>query len=406
MAERKRTKYIWAPILKKSTDADSGKPVVRYAFTSENMDEGGDIILRDATERATEAWRSWRNIRLQHDPSRPIGKAVKIGSADGLEWNQMDVRIDDPSVVPLVDGDDPTLSGASVGIIVNNFEVNDDEEARVRAGFWDPWIITDYTFVEISLVDHPMNYDAKRVADASGEGRSRMLFMRRDIAEEGIMSEEKDVQVQEEAPEEINETELTADVELAVVEEVPAEKEQADSDSVPVEEGGDPDSSQALEEALALISEKLDAMASLMELIHESLTPAPEEEKELDESGEEPVDEGGDVEQPADEGAMAILIESFKALSEKVDGICERFVEGDEAEPEDQSPADLERTLDELVERKFQELSRLRGRKTIAIPEHEDDSKQSDEVESKTHADPRQRLHDRVRRVFSQEETE
>jgi len=182
MAEvrRERMKYLYAPMVEKAVDGAEDKPIVRYIFTSDEMDEAGDVITREATEKAVEEWRQWRNIRLQHDPSKPIGKAIRIGSGDGLEWNQMDVRIDDPNVIPLVSGDDPVLAGASVGIIVNDFEPNENEEAIARSPWGDPWIITDYTFVEISLVDHPMNYDAKRVGEVT-EGRGKVLFRRRDL---------------------------------------------------------------------------------------------------------------------------------------------------------------------------------------------------------------------------------
>lgn len=181
--QRSRRKYLTARILAKSVD-DEGNIIPRYRFTSDNMDEYGDIITREATEKAVEAWRQWRNIRLQHDTARPIGKAIRIGEADGLEWNEMDVRVDDPSVIPLIEGDDPVLGAASVGIIVNDFEVNEDEAAQEQSGWWEPWIITDYDMIEISLVDHPANYDAVRVEGEEEEAsRGRFMMFSRNASE-------------------------------------------------------------------------------------------------------------------------------------------------------------------------------------------------------------------------------
>ena len=100
--QRERMKYMHGSYVSKSTDPDTGNPLHRYLFTSANLDEMGDTITRAATEEATERWREWRNIRFQHLSDRPIGKAVRIGKADGLDWNAMDVRVDDPTVLPLL----------------------------------------------------------------------------------------------------------------------------------------------------------------------------------------------------------------------------------------------------------------------------------------------------------------
>jgi len=83
--QRERTKFLHGPFVNKSVDEDAGGTLLRYVFTSDKMDEGGDIITREATEKATERWRDWRNIRFQHLVDRPIGKAVRIGKADGIE---------------------------------------------------------------------------------------------------------------------------------------------------------------------------------------------------------------------------------------------------------------------------------------------------------------------------------
>jgi len=140
-------------------DGDSGgAELAKYYFTSDRRDEMEMTITRPATEDAIPRWK-WRNIRKMHQPE-PIGKAIKIGEADGLEWNQMIARIVDPQSALLVR--EGVLGAASVGIEVLEFEY--DPEVDID-DFW-AWltgagmIITKYNLIEISLVDHPGNYDA------------------------------------------------------------------------------------------------------------------------------------------------------------------------------------------------------------------------------------------------------
>ena len=128
---------------------ESDTSVVRGFFTSDQRDEAGDIITRGATERAIPKFRRWGNIRYMHLP-RPVGKITRIGEDDGLAWNEVEIEVIDPEAVFMVRRG--LLTALSVGILINI----DDVEFMEDGG----WLINDYMLAEISLVDHPCNYDA------------------------------------------------------------------------------------------------------------------------------------------------------------------------------------------------------------------------------------------------------
>ncbi len=133
--------------------------LVRGYFTSDNKDETGDIITRSATERAIPKYRQWMNIRLMHQPI-PVGKVRRIGSEDGLEWNELEIEVIDPNAVFMVENG--LLPALSVGILVNFEDIDFLEDGGL--------LINDYQLAEISLVDHPANYDAF-LKETSGRAR-------------------------------------------------------------------------------------------------------------------------------------------------------------------------------------------------------------------------------------------
>ena len=141
-------KIIALPISKEMEKTDNGL-LIRGFFTSDNRDEVGDIITRNATERAVPKYRQWGNIRYMHQP-RPVGKVTRIGSDDGLEWNEVEFLVVDPGAIFEVENG--LLKALSIGAMIR-FE---DIEFLEDGG----WIINDYSLAEISLVDHPANYDA------------------------------------------------------------------------------------------------------------------------------------------------------------------------------------------------------------------------------------------------------
>lgn len=144
-----RQKFFGVPLQKAAVRTNSSTLMVRGFFTSDRTDEVGDIITRGATERAVPKYRQWSNIRYMHQP-RPVGKVRRIGVEDGLEWNEVEIEVIDPQAVFEVENG--LLAALSVGI----FFGSDDFEFLEGGGL----LINNYTLAEISLVDHPGNYDA------------------------------------------------------------------------------------------------------------------------------------------------------------------------------------------------------------------------------------------------------
>lgn len=143
------TKIIGVPLSKDFSKSDDGFLVTRGYFTSDNKDEFGDIITRSATERALDAYRQWGNIRYMHQP-RPVGKITGIGTADGLEWNEVEIKVIDKDAAFEVE--QGLLKALSIGALIKFEDVEFLEDGGL--------LINDYQLAEISLVDHPANYDA------------------------------------------------------------------------------------------------------------------------------------------------------------------------------------------------------------------------------------------------------
>lgn len=144
------TKNLAIPLNKEAEVTDDGFLLKRGIFTSDATDEVGDIITRSATERAVPKYRQWGNIRYMHQP-KPVALVQRIGAEDGLEWNEVEIKIIDPNA--RFEVEQGLLKALSVGIYIKNF---DDVTFTEDGGL----IINDYSLAEISLVDHPANYDA------------------------------------------------------------------------------------------------------------------------------------------------------------------------------------------------------------------------------------------------------
>ena len=158
-----RRKVFGIPLRKEMQRTPDGALVVRGYFTSDRKDEVGDIITRAATEKAIPRFRQWSNVRYMHLP-RPVAKVTRIGVQDGLEWNEVEIKVIDPQTIFEVENG--LLTALSVGILVNFDDVDFLEDGG--------WVINQYTLAEISLVDHPANYDA-RLKDVSVDQNLRML---------------------------------------------------------------------------------------------------------------------------------------------------------------------------------------------------------------------------------------
>lgn len=144
-----RYKVLGVPVHKIGDRGQDGTLIIRGYFTSDNKDEAGDIITRGATERALPKYKRWGNIRFMHLP-RPVAKVLRIGSEDGLDWNEVEIKVIDPEAVFMVE--QGLLNALSVGILIRWEDLDFMEDGGM--------LINDYMLAEISLVDHPANYDA------------------------------------------------------------------------------------------------------------------------------------------------------------------------------------------------------------------------------------------------------
>lgn len=207
---------------------EKGNLIVRGYFTSDNVDMAGDVITRDATERALPMYKQWGNVRYLHTP-KPIGKVRRIGVQDGLEWNEAEIEVIDPDAIFQVENE--LLTALSVGILADFKDIDIDEET---GGF----IINNYTLAEISLVDHPANYDAK-LKDIVLDDEARHLALQygldglaNHIGGKNMTKKKKDATTEKE--EEISEAEKELDLSEEfqevtseeVVEEIPEESEE------------------------------------------------------------------------------------------------------------------------------------------------------------------------------------
>lgn len=136
------------------TKVDQEKRLVTGFATLDNVDKEGDRITAEASQKAFAQWRG--NIREMHQP-RAVGKAVNVESRkylaeDGSEYNGVYVSAyvskgAEDTWQKVLDG---TLTGFSIGGGINQQEVEKSDSGTVRK-------ITDYTLLELSLVDNPGN---------------------------------------------------------------------------------------------------------------------------------------------------------------------------------------------------------------------------------------------------------
>lgn len=153
---------------KDSSGSISDNLEIRAVYTSDNKDSHGDIIEREATVKALDEYRNWRNIRYMHQP-KAVGVAKHIGEGDGaegLKWNEAIINLVDKDTINQVQND--VLKGLSVGILFNPF---DEEAVEIMEG--GGWRIKEYMLAEISVVDHPANPEAsiiERAIKSVGEG--------------------------------------------------------------------------------------------------------------------------------------------------------------------------------------------------------------------------------------------
>lgn len=312
------TKSIGIPLdITKGIEEANVGIIVSGFFTSDEVDEVGDIITRDATEEAIPKYREWGNIRYMHQ-AKPVAKVLGIGKDDGLKWNEVKINVIDPEAVFQVRNG--LLKALSVGIIIwswDDIEISDD----------GTWIIHHYDLVEISLVDHPANYDARLFLDddkavpvtneirqlVSTEGFAVVAKALGAVSpvelleEESGMAETLETTLEEEIVEEAEEV-LTEELVLET------EKEEVLTEEL-IEET---EEEEVLTEELVLEAEE-----EIVEPVEEVLT------EELDMGEEETIEEVTDESTLSvdDEGAEEILTLSASKLQLLVKGMVEDLLD-------------------------------------------------------------------------------
>jgi hypothetical protein len=291
--------------------------LVRGNFTSDNLDEVGDIITREATVNAIPKYRQWGNIRYMHMP-KPVATVTRIGEEDDLNWNEVEIKVIDPDAVFQVKNG--LLKALSVGIIIRSFEdITIDEETG-------GWIINSYDLAEISLVDHPANYDARlfldedKVVPVTSELRqmvakhgftvvSKALGRVTSLKEDTIMEElEKDLQPEEELEEE------AVEVELEVSSESEEEEEVVEA-SLESEEEEEAEEEKDLEEEELEAPASVDASEEEEEVIEAS---SESEEEEIAEAEEEKdIEEEEEVESAVDNNVESAIEEVDEVAEER-----------------------------------------------------------------------------------------
>jgi hypothetical protein len=376
-------KHIGVPLEKSFDTQDDGSIVVRGYFTSDALDEVGDIITRDATEAAVPKYRQWGNIRYMHMP-KPVAKVLQIGKEDGLKWNEVEIQVIDPEAIFQVKNG--LLKALSVGIIIRSW---DDIEIDEETG---GWIILNYDLAEISLVDHPANYDAQLFLDEDKvvpvNRELRQMVAEHGFAvvskalgavttpetEEEIDMEqlERDLQAEEEivAEEEVTEEE---ELELSVddeeeAEEVSEESEEEIEEELSIDEDEEEVSEEEEEEVVEEVLEDVDVRLTEEDeendpdsILFDSAEADEEkdledEEEEVDTIEEESIEEIVSEELGIDSDTVKELLPLARAL---VDALSEAEAEAlEEEQPEAEMAEDVEKADDE-VSTLFEEVSEL-----------------------------------------------
>lgn len=360
-------KHIGVPLEKSFNTQDDGSLIVRGFFTSDKMDEVGDVITKNATVAAIPKYRQWGNIRYMHMP-KPVAKVLNIGKDDGLGWNEVEIHVLDPEAVFQVKNG--LLKALSVGIIIRSWE---DIEIDESSG---GWIINNYDLAEISLVDHPANYDAQLFLDEDkvvpvGTELRRMVAehgfamvskalgaVTSPVTEEKINMDKLEETLQTEVEEIVAEEIVEEELELSVDEA--EEVEETEELELSVDEDEEEEALEAEEEEI--IEEVLEDMD--VRLVDEDEENDPDsilfdaldadEEKDLDEEDEvdtieaESIEETVEAELSNEPDTLSELVATVKAL---VDVLSEAEAEAHEDEqPEAEKTEDVEEIVVEESE--------------------------------------------------------
>lgn len=165
--------HVNIPISKANIDVD--RRVVSGWATIDNVDQTGDVVTAEASLRAFQGFRG--NIREMHDKYKAVGKLVdfeqkEFFGSDGKSYTGIFVQVyiskgAEDTWQKILDG---TLSGFSVYGPISEQGISKqyvpDSDKMVR-------FITDYSLIELSLVDNPGNelcnvLEIQKSADPTG----------------------------------------------------------------------------------------------------------------------------------------------------------------------------------------------------------------------------------------------
>lgn len=309
-------KHIAVP-LEKSYDAqEDGTIIVNGFFTSDALDEVGDIITREATENAIPKYREWGNIRYMHQP-KPVAKMLRIGTDDKLKWNEVEIHVIDPEAIFQVKNG--LLKALSVGIWIRSW---DDIEIDEETG---NWIILAYDLVEISLVDHPANYDACLFLDED-KSIPASPELRQLVAQHGFAMVSKAlgaITTSLEMEEEIDMDELEKDLQLE--EEIIAEETIEEEVELSVDDSEEEEIDEELE----------------LSVDEEVVSEETEEELELS------VDEEETVEEVEEELVLEDMDVRLEEDTEDIDSV---LIDSQEAEEEEEHDKETDISVEEAIE--------------------------------------------------------
>ena len=256
-----------------------GSVIVRGYFTTEKPAVGGVVITKSATEKAVIAYKQWGNIRFMHE-ARPVGRVLRIGTVDGLEWNEVEALIVDEEAIKLLKQN--VLKAFSVGIFFYLDDVDFDDEGNL--------VVNNYVLAEISVVDHPANYGAtindvqfamKQLVANFGVGTcadalNQVIQQEVQTMDEILETQNDEQLVEDEAPiEEIQEDAPTEEDEQAEeIEEQEPQDEPIEDEATeePVEEVESVDVVNVLAqltEAIGNVVERLDSMEESIKSLQE-----------------------------------------------------------------------------------------------------------------------------------------
>ena len=377
-------KSVYGRLQKSIDKTDKDTIIVRGYFTSDARDEAGDIITRAATERAIPKYKNWMNVRFMHQP-KPVAKVLKIGTQDGLEWNEVEIEVVDSETIRMVEFG--LLTALSVGILVNYEDVDFLEDGGL--------IINNYQLAEISLVDHPANYDAK-LKDIVLDREARVFALQYGLDAlrahlGGEMAKKKELVTEE--------NEVTKDIEVAEETQEPTEEVQEVEKSIEVE----PADEQSVEEIEKDIeTEPVEELPAAEVETQEEVEAV--EEKSIEEEISEPeetIEKYTESDEPdALTAAIAELTSIARSMSETASvlaSVVEKFIQPQEAPAPEAVSVDEGKTIDstedveEVEEEKDVVVAERKGKMpSVAV---EEDSPEKEAVQKTT--DLRQALRKR-----------